>query len=95
MGALSGLVCVWSLLLCVVNGQQSSLNCPRYSLVNVSDDNINDLVFGAFPPDSDIPENEYNPGAIGPWYDIGSGVINVVRPGSITEGLSSVYIFNV
>ena len=72
-----------------VSAQSSSLNCPAYSLVNVSSDNIDDLVFGAFSPDTEPPDNSYNPGAAGPWYDIASGIINVVRPGSITEGWST------
>ena len=73
-------------VLCLGAAQQSSLLCPVYSLVNISDNNLDNLVFGAFPPDTEPPDNDYNPGAIGPWYDIGSGIINVIRPGSVTEG---------
>ncbi len=86
MLGLKGLAVIISISCLGAVAQQSSLVCPTFSLVNVSSDNINNLVFGAFPPDTDPPDNDYNPGAIGPWYDIGSGIINVVRPGSVTRG---------
>ena len=40
-----------------------------------------------FPEDYVVAsEVEYDPGALGTWSSIAEGVINVVRPGSVTEG---------
>ena len=76
----------FTFLLVGVESQQSSLQCPVFSLVNVSAENQDDLVFAPFPSDTEPPDNDYDPGALGPWYDIASGIVNVIRPGSVTEG---------
>lgn len=66
---------------------QSSLQCPIEALVNVSTTNQSVLLFSDFPTDNlNLSDVSYNPGALGPWYDIGSGIINVVQPGSVTRG---------
>ena len=45
------------------------------------------LEFAPFPPDYVVAsEVEYDPGALGPWYSFAEGIINVARPGSVTEG---------
>ena len=69
------------------SGQQ--LVCPVEVLVNISSSDNNVLVFANFPPDSDSPDVSYDPGALGAWYDIASGIINTIQPGSVTEGIGS------
>lgn len=69
------------------SGQQ--LVCPIEALVNVSATDRDVLVFSNFPPDSDSPDVSYDPGALGAWYDIASGIINTIQPGSVTEGICS------
>ena len=71
---------------------QNSLQCPSYSLVNISSEDRDTLVFADFPPDTERPDDVYDPGALGPWYTIAAGIINVVQPGSVTEG---VWVFSV
>ena len=56
----------------------------EYAMV---DENTGELVFASFPPDYVVAsEVEYDPGALGPWYNFAEGIINIVRPGSVTEG---------
>lgn len=44
------------------------------------------LEFAPFPEDFVVAsEVEYDAGALGPWYSMSEGIINVVRPGSVTE----------
>lgn len=64
-----------------------SLQCPRYPLANVSSSDNDTLIFAPFPTDSPSTNVDYDPGALGPWYSISSGIINVARPGSFTEGI--------
>ena len=63
-----------------------SLQCPSYPLANVSRRDNDTLEFAPFPADSPTSEVNYNPGGLGPWYSIASGIINVARPGSVTKG---------
>lgn len=65
---------------------QSSFQCPSYQLVNVSRNDSNLLLFSEFPSDSPPQDVSYNPGALGAWYEISSGIINIVQPGSLTQG---------
>lgn len=76
-----------SLLIFFVWESSAQLDCSNISIVRVSTSNVDNLAFNDFPADTPIPTDDYNPGAIGPWYDIGSGIINVVRPGSVSEGI--------
>lgn len=75
-----------TVLLCVTVSCYGQLTCPSYSLVNVTDD-VNILIFSEFPTDTPAGDVTYRPGALGPWYDIASGIINVIRPGSLTQGI--------
>lgn len=78
------------LLLCfvymspVVRAQSDELVCPNQILVTVT---TSGLEFEEFPPDYEVQSDvDYDPGAVGPWYAIAEGIINTVRPGSVTEG---------
>ena len=73
------------LLVGLVDSQ--SLQCPLYPLANVSSTDNDTLIFAPFPTDSPPTDVTYDPGALGPWYSISSGIINVARPGSLTEGI--------
>ena len=57
------------------------------SEVYVTVGNDGELDFEPFPEDYMVAsEVEYDPGALGPWYNFAEGIIEVVRPGSVTEG---------
>jgi hypothetical protein len=72
---------------------QTTLVCPAYPLVNVSATNNSNLQFSSFPPDNvSLGDVEYNPGALGPYYDIGAGVINVAQPGSLTSSVLDILV---
>ena len=89
MATLTGkVVLLWCFvcLLPVTLAQSTELICDvsiNYASVGPN----GQLVFAPFPPDYVVAsEVEYDPGALGPWYSFSEGIINVVRPGSVTEG---------
>ena len=86
------IVLVTGSLLYACNAQSNvttpQLMCPTAPLVITSPTDNNELVFlNAASLNSSNDDVSYNPGALGPYYDIGSGIINVVQPGSVTRGM--------
>lgn len=56
-----------------------AVQCPRDS-VSV---NNGSLMFRPLSPGTDNTNPSYNPGAIGGWYSLASGFVDVVRSGSL------------
>ena len=56
-----------------------AVQCPRDS-VSVSNGS---LMFSPLSPGSANTDPNYDPGAIGGWYSIASGFVDVVRSGSL------------
>lgn len=59
-----------------------SVNCPANSVM-VSNGT---LMFQPLSPGSDNIDPMYNPGAIGGWYSLAAGFVDVVRSGSLPYG---------
>ena len=66
--------------------QSVELTCSA-SVVYVEVDDSGGLEFASLQGDYvAASEVDYDPGPLGPWYSIAEGIIDVVRPGSVTEG---------
>lgn len=62
-----------------------AVQCPSDSVLVGSNGT---LVFRALPPGSDNSDPVYDPGAIGGWYSLAGGFVDVVRSGSLPYGES-------
>ena len=66
-----------------VSCPSDTLRCPSESVKVGSNGS---LMFRPLSPGSDNPDPVYDPGAIGGWYSLAAGFVDVVRPGTLPYG---------
>ena len=76
-------------LVCTLAGLSCSsgqFECPQQPVTRNPDGT---LTYSPFPPGTDSLDTSYNPGAIGGWYSLASGFVDLIRPGSLPYGKCS------